>query len=82
MSMTSKTYSLQLDQCLLIMSRLILEKGFSISAEGDAQGFVITNNQPYNKKLSKHKKMKVHKQVYFQYTICSVITLLILGYEK
>ena len=49
------------------MYRLILEKGFSISAEGEAQGFVITNNQPYNKKLSKHKKMKVHKQVYFQY---------------
>jgi len=40
--------------------QLILEKGFSIEVESEAEGFVITNKQPYDKKLRKHKKMKVH----------------------
>ena len=45
------------------MSRLILERGFSVQSHDEAQGFVITNRKPYKKELKKHKKIKMHKQV-------------------
>ena len=61
--MTSKPVSSNGVRINVSIVRLILEKGFSIEVESEAEGFVITNKQPYDKKLRKHKKMKVHLKV-------------------